>query len=112
MGSVVIKFNDANMGKLCKAPAAREEVEAATGRVAANANSLGAQFRTGLYHRGKSYDGGNDKSHKSGVVGNTQPVYGMKVKGGGHTSVGVVYCGNYAAMKDNMLHNTLLKAVR
>ena len=36
----------------------------------------------------------------------------MKVKGGGHTSVGIVYCGNYAAMKDNMLHNTLLKAVR
>ena len=112
MGSVRIVFNDANLGKLCKAPAAREEVEAATGRIASTANALGSQYRTGLYHRGATYGGGNDKGRRSGVVGNTQPVYGMKVKGGGHTSVGIIYCANYAAMKDNMLHNTLLKAVR
>lgn len=102
MGSVQIRFNDANLGKLCAAPAAREEVEASTGRIASEANAMSATFRSGLYHR----------DHKSPAVGNTQPSYGAKVLGGGHTSVGVVYTANYAAMKDNMMHNTLLKAVK
>ena len=74
------------------------ETEAISGR----ANSMGAGFRTGLYYirHGQPKPG----------VGNKQPIYKGDVRMGNHGYVGLVRSANYAAMKDNYLHNTLLKA--
>lgn len=66
------------------------------------ANSMSAGFRTGLFYR----------DHKSPPVGNTQPKYGGSVQLGSKGWVGLVRPKNYAAMKDNHLHNTLLKSKR
>lgn len=68
--------------------------------IADKANSYGAGFeteRTVVWATGER-------------VGGTQPVYGSDVKKGGKGPVGIVMTKNYAAMKDNYLHNTLLKA--
>ena len=72
-----------------------------TDKVAANANAMSAGFRTGRYHR----------NHESPAVGGTQPEYGHDVRRFGRTTVGIVYTGNYSAMKDNHLHNTLMKSL-
>lgn len=64
------------------------------------ANAMSSAFRTGIYH----VDG-----HR---VGNTQPVYGGDIKKTRKGPVGIVHPKNYAAMKDNHLNNTLLKAGR
>ena len=72
-----------------------------TEQVASKANAMGAGYRTGFYHVG----------HKSPAVGGTQPVYKSDTQRRGKTIVGIVATGNYAAMKDNHLHNTLLKAL-
>ena len=76
-------------------------VSRVTDKVASNANTMSAGFRTGLYYR----------DHKAPPVGNTQPKYGSNVRKGKKGPVGIVYTGNYAAMKDNHLHNTLLKSL-
>ena len=78
----------------------RQLVDEKTRKVASTAESLSAGFRTGLYHR----------DHKSPGVGNTQPKYGKDARIMGKSAVGIVYTGNYAAMKDNHENNTLLKA--
>lgn len=72
-----------------------------TDAVASNANAMSAGFRTGFYHR----------DHKSPAVGGTQPHYKHDVQRRGRNPVGIVVTGNYAAMKDNHLHNTLLKSL-
>lgn len=79
----------------------RQLVDEETRKVASNANSMGAAYRTGFYH----------VDHKSPAVGGTQPVYKADTQRRGKTYVGIVATGNYAAMKDNHLHNTLLKAL-
>lgn len=65
-------------------------------QTASKANSMGASFRTQKY-KGK---GGTSPRY----VANTQRPRGI-------VPVGMVYTGNYAAMKDNMKHNTLLKSL-
>lgn len=70
--------------------------------ISGKANALGAGFRTGLYHR----------DHQSPAVGNTAPEYAYE-KAKASTRYGFVasvHPANYAAMKDNHMHNTLLKA--
>ena len=72
----------------------------ATNRIAHTANSLGAGFRTKKVHiKGKEVGGKQPRD-----VGSAQ-----KMK---RTFVGIVHPKNYAAMKDNHLHNTLLKSMR
>jgi methyl coenzyme M reductase alpha subunit len=66
------------------------------------ANSMSAGFRTGIFHDPKTGE----------KRGDTQPNYAGNVIKGKHGYVGIVYTANYAAQKDNHLHNTLLKAVR
>ena len=65
-----------------------------------NANALSSGFRTQ-----RTY---NYAEHK--WVGDTQPEYGGDVQMGSRGYIGLVHPKNYAAMKDNYLHNTLLKA--
>lgn len=76
-------------------------VDKETQDIASRANSLGAGFRTGKYHR----------DHKSPAVGGTAPSYVGDTQRRGKTPVGIVHPKNYAAMKDNHLHNTLLKSL-
>lgn len=82
------------------APGTRTALAGKTDQIMGNANSMGAGFRTGLYHR----------DHKSPAVGGTQPVYSGDVELRNKGYVGIVYTANYAAQKDNYEHNTLLKA--
>lgn len=66
-----------------------------------SANSMSSGFRT---ERTVNFETGEH-------VGGTQPVYDGNVKKKGRTMVGLVYTANYAAQKDNMLNNTLLKSL-
>ncbi|MBR3326767.1 MAG: hypothetical protein IKG22_05530 [Atopobiaceae bacterium] len=78
--------------------ALNEAVNAITSR----ANALSSGFRTGRYYDREAHE----------LKGDTQPSYKGDVRRMGKTEVGIVYTANYAAMKDNMEHNTLLKSVR
>ena len=71
-----------------------------TSAITGAANALSAGFRTGLCHR----------NHQSPAVGNTPAEYAGDVELKRKGYVGIVYTANYAAQKDNHLHNTLLKA--
>ena len=84
-----------------EAEGTRQKLEIATQQVIAKANALGSGYRTGKYHR----------DHKSPAVGGTQPKYGGDVARTKSGIVGIVHPENYAAMKDNHLHNTMLKAL-
>ena len=106
MADVEIRIDQRKLKKLAlESDGTYQMVRAARDRVDATANSLGSSFRTGYYHR----------DHKSPAVGGTQPKYGGDTQrfrsGGVNAPVGIVYTANYAAQKDNMLHNTLLKAL-
>lgn len=74
-----------------------EAIASATEDIASRANSLGAPHPTGKWH---------DHEHGDAVRGPTTPHYKHSVRG----AVGIIMPGNYAAMKDNAGHNTLLKA--
>lgn len=78
-----------------------QALEAKVGGIVGKANALGAGYRTGKYYR----------DHKSPPVGGTQPKYAGDVARGRDGYVGLVHPENYAAMKDNHLHNTLLKSI-
>lgn len=101
MGSVRVEFNDASIGRLCKAEAARQGVHDATEQIKGRANALGSGHFTKLYHR----------DHKSPAVGNTQARYDGDVQDRPNASVGIVHTANYSAMQDNAVNNTLLKAI-
>lgn len=76
-------------------------VTEATERIFASASAMGAGFRTGLYHRG----------HRSPAVGDTPAEYGMDVRTFPDSVVGLVYNANYAAKRDALENNTLLKSI-
>ena len=71
--------------------------------IASTANALSSGFRTGYFYN----------KEKKKRVGGTQPHYvsekAMEVSDG---CVAIIHPKNYAAMKDNYLHNTLLKSMR
>lgn len=68
-------------------------------RIASRANSLGAGYRTAKWH-----------DHETGETkGGKQPEYGATL--GSRRTMCIVHPENYAAMKDNYLHNTMLKAI-
>lgn len=77
----------------------RSLVSQETSRVRNNATALSAGFRT------------KRLSHNNPPVGGTAPVWKSDVKKFRNKYVGIVVTGNYSAMKDNHLHNTLLKAL-
>lgn len=71
-----------------------------TNQIVTRANGMGAGFRTGRYHR----------DHRSPAVGGTAAVYEGNVQRVRDGQIGIVYTANYAAQKDNLENNTLLKA--
>ena len=87
-----------------KMPAVKSALTEEATAISASANSLSSGFKTGIYHdpaEGGKRKGGTPAQYASKPAKNTD-------KG----SVALAYTANYAAQKDNMLHNTLLKAVR
>lgn len=89
-------------------PAVKAVVTKEAKSICDTANSLSSGFRSGTYY---------DKETKK-TIGNTPAQYGsMNAKvypdrnGAGNTSVALVYTKNYAAQRDNLLHNTLTKAI-
>lgn len=77
-----------------------QKLRTVTRTVINNANNMSAGFRTEKYRR------------KDGTeVGDTQPRYGGNAQRYSGGYIGIVYPKNYAAMKDNHLHNTILKAL-
>lgn len=71
-------------------------------QMASRANALGAGYRTPKWH-----------DHVTGETkGGKQPEYESTPKKTRKGARAVVHPANYAAMKDNMEHNTLLKALR
>ena len=79
----------------------RASMEGHVSRMTANANAMGAGFRT---QRTIRYATGER-------VGGKQPEYVGDVQKRRGTLVGIVRPNNYAAMKDNYEHNTLLKSI-
>jgi hypothetical protein len=76
-------------------------VSEATQSTARKANTLGAGYRTPKWH-----------DHKTGETkGGKKPNYIPSPKRTKKGARGIVYTGNYAAMKDNIEHNTLLKSL-
>lgn len=103
MASVVIEIDDEKLYEAIQdADRLPDVLGEIASRITANANALGSSFRTGLFY---------DRSIGQ-RVGDTQPEYGGDVKRKGKAMVGIVHPMNYAAMKDNYEHNTLLKAAR
>lgn len=84
-------------------PQTKEALDKRAIEIAGQANALGSSFKTGKYH----------PDHTSPGVGGTTPIYDYsKAKNANrYGSVATVHPKNYAAMKDNMVNNTLLKAM-
>ena len=101
MADVVIEWDEAALKRAAgHDEQVRAALEARTSQITQTANSLGAGFRTGRYHR----------DHQSPAVGGTAPAYEGDVETRKDGNVGIVHPANYAAMADNFKHNTLLKA--
>lgn len=102
MASIKINWDMAKLGRFCaKAPETVDEIDKAVSRIAATATSMSSGNVTGSYHR----------DHKSPHVGGTAPFYGSDTQVLRNSAVGLAYTDNYAAKKDNLENNTLLRAM-
>ena len=82
-------------------PGIKPALEKVCNTITGKANSMSSGYRTGKWH-----------DHATGEErGGTQPKYACDVKKKKRTMVGLVHPANYAAMKDNHEHNTLLKSL-
>lgn len=70
-------------------------------RITSKANAMSSGFRTEEYTDPKTKE----------KLGNQQPSYRSNVKMMKRTLVGLVYTGNYAAIRENLKNNTLAKAM-
>ena len=98
---VKVKLRPGYEKDIYKYPQVKGYVSRLAGDICSQANSLGSGFRT-------------KKCHIDGKeVGGTQPKYGYdKARESKEGCIALVHPKNYAAMKDNHLHNTLLKSMR
>ena len=99
-----IHWNKAQLNReIGKSEEVNSQITRHTARMGMAANDAGAGFKS---ERVLDYK-------KKEWVGGTQAHYGYNVErnGSDRWPVGLVYTANYAAMKDNLLHNTLLKVV-
>lgn len=103
MADIEFKVDEQRLWSLvCSSEGTYQAVRDATDAVAARANRLSSGYRTARYRR----------DHESPAVGGTRPEYGSNTaRPRGVVPTGIVHPRNYAAMKDNVLHNTLLKAL-
>lgn len=102
MADFQVSIDDAKLKKaIDDGEGTQAALELATRNIVSKANAMGSSYRTAKYHR----------DHKSPAVGGTQPKYAGDVRKGRKGPIGIVHPKNYAAMKDNHLHNTLLKSI-
>lgn len=104
MADVFFKIDKDKLWRLvCRQDATYQVIRSTTDAIANRANNMSANYRTGKYH----------PDHKSPGVGGTQPRYQSNTqRPKGIVPVGMAYTANYAAKKDNYLHNTLLKSLK
>ena len=96
-----IKWNKKNLGHaIGTSEETKQGIDNMVREICSKANSMGGSFKTGYF-----YDRSEGKRK-----GGTTAVYGSSVQTGRNAHYGIVYTKNYAAMVDNMKHNTLLKA--
>lgn len=103
MGSVSVKVDISQQSlehAVGFAEGTAQALRSMTDGITGSANALSSGFRTGIYY----------VDHKAPHVGGTQPEYAGSVRLGRKGYVGIVHPANYAAMKDNYMNNTLLKA--
>ena len=99
MDSVRVEIDDNRvMAAINKADDIKPALKKLGTKIADQANVLGAGYRTPKWH---DHDTGETKGGK-------QPKYGATL--GNRQIICIVHPENYAAMKDNYLHNTMLKA--
>ena len=105
--TVKVEMKPGWKGKLMTLPRVKGAVTSKASAICGTANSLGAGFTTKKYYdrEDKEYKGGTQASYRFDKA----QVFISQTDG--PVSVAIVYTANYAAMKDNYLHNTLLKAV-
>lgn len=107
MASARVEIDDLRaLRAMLTAPGLEDAIANATAKVAEKANRLGSGFeteRTRDWRTGEQF-GGRKPLYKHDVVRTRNR------KAGVDAPVGIVVTGNYAAMKDNHEHNTLLKA--
>ena len=93
---MTVTWNKQALGRaIGTAPETLAAITEATDRILASCQYQSADFRTKKY-KGK---------------GDTPAQYASDVHSYRNAHVGIVYTANYAAQKDNMENNTLLKAV-
>lgn len=102
MGSTQFRWNEKALSRIVgKSPETIDAVTDATTRISAVANSASSSFRTGIWHDPKTGE----------RRGNTAPKYEDDVEVGRNAVHGIVYTGNYSAMKNNAQSNTLLRSI-
>lgn len=103
--TLVITSIDKDPIKIFQSQECKEAVTNLAKEIASKANSMSAHFRTELF-----YPPGSNEPLEN--VGNQQPKYGAinAINSAKSGCVALVVEANYAAIKDNHLHNTLLKA--
>lgn len=100
--TMTIKWNRQALGRaIGTAPETLQAVTSATERLAANAQAMGGGFRTAKWRDPSTGE----------VKGDTPAEYRGSVRSFNNAHVGIVYTANYAAQKDNLLNNTLLKVI-
>ena len=99
--TVRVEINESNLKHAVNyAPGTKAALGKKAAQISANANSMAAGFRTGIFH-----------DHETGETkGDTPARYESSAKMGSKGYVGIIYTANYSAKKENHLHNTLLKA--
>lgn len=100
MDSVRIEIDENSvMAAICKSDGIKPALKGYGARIAERSNMLSVGYRTPKWH-----------DHETGEVkGGKQPKYGATL--GNRQVICIVHPENYAAMKDNYLHNTMLKAM-
>ena len=98
---VYVDIDESKLSKaITEADGVKDALREKSRDMASSANSMSASFET---EQTVNWATGEH-------VGGTRPEYGYDVKHTNNGYVGIVMPKNYAAMKDNCEHNTLLKA--
>lgn len=99
---ITIKWDGRALGRTVGlSPEVGQRIKEICAKGESKANSM-TTYRSGKWH-----------DHETGETkGDTKARYGSDVMRGRYSYVGIVYTANYAAWKDNLKNNTLLKAMK
>lgn len=120
MASVTMKVDiseQALENVMNSSPEVRSAINSLSGKIASRANGMATE-KSGIWHEtGKPHTPGkgggkfHDHGNVTETIGGKEPVYQSKPAMRSSSGlVGIVFTGNYAAQKDNLKNNTLLKA--